>query len=1017
MTPIKKFRNTLLFVAASASFVARAQTNPVDRLAEIGASSSETNAALVTPQPPWLPQKSLPYGAHDPKAVFAPADKLDSPQKLSAALASARTATARFLEDHAPAQPPTRTIQKIERFAWRIARDADWPNFTVVLEGGGEWQPVKIPHYGEPLGRTNTFYRTILTLEPWKTNEAVFLRFRAVDYRAHVFVNGALAGSHEGFFAPFEFDITRFVRPGENTLFVQVDNDFPTLGVVNDPKYPDLMGDKLYAATGSGFDDPEAGWHHDPPGMGIPQPVTLEVRPRVHVHDIFVRPLPEQHSAEALIEVWNCDTEPRDLELNFSVHGLNFTQSLLINRVVERPDPAGAGVNFYRVRFPMADFRSWSPEEPWLYDFQASIRCAKLGTVDHADRHFGMRSFRLDESGEPKGKFFLNGQELRLRGANTMGFEQQDVMRGDFDQLRDDFLLAKIAHLNFLRITQRPVPEEVYDMADRLGLMIQTDFPLFGHMRPNQFAEGVRQAAEMERLIRSHPSCVLVTYINERFSDAKSRGKISRRMNRDDMERFFIAMDQAVHSQNPDRAIKPVEGDYDPPAPGLPDNHCYTLWYFRNGIDIGLLHKGYWQPVKPGWNYSCGEFGAEGLDRIELMRTRCPTNWLPATAADEKNWTPAKIVRAQTAEMYPNYFDQPDSLAGWVNASREHQAFATRMMTEDFRRDNRMVSFAIHLLIDAWPTGWMKALVDVERQPKPAYFAYREALTPLMANIRTDRWKFFSGEKMKCEFWICNDTPKIPAQPTIAWELEVDGKILHAQRAPAEVKPVLSTFQGFTAVPVPEVAQRTPAKLRLALFDGDTLLHDTAIDVEFFPKPAPIDIAVQIIGTAKGPAARLADELELYSRSGATVYLIDDYAAYQKRRDEIDSAIETGGRAIFLNLPKGDYVLPGSTTKVTVQSANPHFLSRATGHPFVAGYEEFDFRFWFDEKEDLITPLANGKFSGAGWTTILKAQSVNAVAERSVGRGHVILCEAFLAGRVRANPTARLFAERLLAGK
>ena len=180
-------------------------------------------------------------------------------------------------------------------------------------------------------------------------------RFRAVDYRAHVFVNGALAGSHEGFFAPFEFDITRFVRPGENTLFVQVDNDFPTLGVVNDPKYPDLMGDKLYAATGSGFDDPEAGWHHDPPGMGIPQPVTLEVRPRIHVHDIFVRPLPEQHSAEALIEVWNCDTEPRDLEINFSVHGLNFTQSLLTNRVVERPDPAGAGVNFYRVRFPMPD--------------------------------------------------------------------------------------------------------------------------------------------------------------------------------------------------------------------------------------------------------------------------------------------------------------------------------------------------------------------------------------------------------------------------------------------------------------------------------------------------------------------------------------------------------------------------------------------------------------------------------------------------------------------------------------
>jgi hypothetical protein len=196
-------------------------------------------------------------------------------------------------------------------------------------------------------------------------------------------------------------------------------------------------------------------------------------------------------------------------------------------------------------------------------------------------------------------------------------------MRGNSNQLRDDFLLAKIGRLNYLRITQRPVQDEVYDMADRLGLMIQTDFPLFGHMRPNQFCEGVRQAAEMERLIRSHPSCVLITYINERFSDQKSRGKISRRMGHEDMERFFIAADQAVLSQNPDRAIKAVEGDYDSPAPGLPDNHCYTLWYFRNGIDIGLLHKGYWQPVNR--LICCGDLAPKARSRRTDARAR-PAN-------------------------------------------------------------------------------------------------------------------------------------------------------------------------------------------------------------------------------------------------------------------------------------------------------------------------------------------------------------------------------------------------------
>ena len=60
-------------------------------------------------------------------------------------------------------------------------------------------------------------------------------------------------------------------------------------------------------------------------------------------------------------------------------------------------------------------------------------------------------------------------------------------MRGDFDQLIDDILLAKLCNMNFLRLTQRPVQEEIYDYCDRLGLMIQTDLPLFGAIRINQY--------------------------------------------------------------------------------------------------------------------------------------------------------------------------------------------------------------------------------------------------------------------------------------------------------------------------------------------------------------------------------------------------------------------------------------------------------------------------------------------------------------------------------------------------
>ncbi len=70
-----------------------------------------------------------------------------------------------------------------------------------------------------------------------------------------------------------------------------------------------------------------------------------------------------------------------------------------------------------------------------------------------------------------------------FKGANTMGFEQQDVMNGNIGQLIDDILLAKICNMNFLRLTQRPVQDKVYEYCDKLGLMTQTDLPLFGCMR------------------------------------------------------------------------------------------------------------------------------------------------------------------------------------------------------------------------------------------------------------------------------------------------------------------------------------------------------------------------------------------------------------------------------------------------------------------------------------------------------------------------------------------------------
>ena len=95
-----------------------------------------------------------------------------------------------------------------------------------------------------------------------------------------------------------------------------------------------------------------------------------------------------------------------------------------------------------------------------------------------------------------------------------------------------------------------------------------------------------------------------------------------------------------------------------------------------------------------------------------------------------------------------------DNIEDWVKESHRFQAFATTVMTEAFRRNPYMVSNAIHLFIDAWPSGWMKTIMDCRRNPKPAYFAYRNALEPVMLSLRTDRFTYYAGEKISIETYI-----------------------------------------------------------------------------------------------------------------------------------------------------------------------------------------------------------------------------------------------------------------------
>ena len=1017
----------------------------IDRFAAIATARSENKRdGMAIPAFLARPLEHLPLtmGARQTPRPVAP--KIRTEDELKSALAALRERMQPFLADQAPGIPVTRDIHPMDHFQWRVETPEDRGGFLSVLNGGGSWEDVRIPHYGPPLGPASTLYRSAFDLpESLFSKDRQILCFDAVDYRCQVYLNGVCLGTHEGFFDAFEFDATGVAQRSGNVLVVRVENDFTMLGQAFSDG--DTDGDKIYAATGLGYDDPEEGWHHCPPGMGIWQGVRFESRARLAIVDLFVRPLPSLDAVEIQVEVHNYGPNAQEeVGLLVSIHGQNFSAQVhhehfhrgaglwvrgfgdLDHGTPEsEPTMMGPGVNYLSVTLPIEDAKRWDLETPWLYQAQVRLVDAERVVLDATKRQFGMRSFVQDEQSTPKGKFRLNGREIRLRGANTMGNLDMAVFRGDTAQLHDDILIAKLTHMNFLRLTQHPVQREVYEACDRLGLMLQTDMPLFGSIRRNQFHECVRQSAAMERLVRSHPSSILVSFINEPFPAA--RAKPHRFMERDEMELFFDVASKAVRRENPDRVIKCVDGDYDPPAPeGMQDNHCYCGWYIGHGIDLGSLHHGNWMPVKSGWHFGCGEFGSEGLDSMDVMTESYPKEWLPT--GDDAPWTPAAIIKAQSMNFHYLWYPTPHSVDDWIEASQRHQEWITRLMTESFRRLPGMNTFAIHLFIDAWPAGWMKTIMDVKRIPKRAWFAYRDVLTPLALSLRTDRTAAFSGECIDVELWLVNDLDEVPAGCMLEYEVFHEGTSLASGSWPATPVRCAPASQGVISIEVPEVSHRGEIMVAATLVGANgEALHDTELSLTAFAQPPSASCEIAVHGADPNAADFLID-LGISRHSGdladADVILITDITAYEHSRAVIDRAVRDGATALLLNLPPATYQLGGATIAVCPAGMGPrHFVSCDSGHPMVEGFGREDFKFWFDEEKGCASPILNTVLEAEGWTLILLSGDggwsrpwgpVPAAAERAEGKGLWRVCQVELLNRLKTNPAAKLFASRML---
>ena len=257
-----------------------------------------------------------------------------------------------------------------------------------------------------------------------------FLHFAAANYLARVYLNGEKIGEHEGGFTPFVLEVTSNVRDGQNNIVVEVNN------VRRPDAVPALSTDW---------------WNYG----GLTRSVDLVDVPDVFVQDYFLQLA--KGSADQIAGWVQLDgaSQPQTVSIEIPELGLKKSVSTDANGHAE-------------FRFP-ANLTLWSPEAPKLY------RVVISSGRETVEEQIGFRTI------ETRGtQILLNGKPVFLRG---ISLHEEAPFRGgrivSEDEDRTLLEWAKELGCNFVRLAHYPHNEAMVRLADRMGLLVWEEVPVY----------------------------------------------------------------------------------------------------------------------------------------------------------------------------------------------------------------------------------------------------------------------------------------------------------------------------------------------------------------------------------------------------------------------------------------------------------------------------------------------------------------------------------------------------------
>ena len=421
----------------------------------------------------------------------------------------------------------SRTLNGQWKFNW-----VDWPqkrplNFYKADYDVSAWKEIKVPScwqlegYGTPYYSNYTYifqkdfprvmsapsvtytayqernpvgsYRRNFEVPSDWDGRRIFVTFDGVDAGFFLWVNGKKVGYSVNSRNAAEFDITKYVKPGNNMIAVEV----------------------YRFTTGSYLEDQDM-WRLS----GIFRNVTLWSSPQEHIRDYFIKTTFDKdfHDAHLLVAAkvknyGDVATKARELEISL-FNGGTMVQAASVKKSIPALQPnEEVTIN---IDIPVKSPEKWTAETPKLYTTVLTVNDGN-NKLEILSSKTGFRQIEI------KGRLFLvNGVPIKLKGVNRHENWPDDGHAITEEQMVRDIVLIKQANCNHVRTCHYSDDPRWYELCDEYGIYLVAEANLESHGAWDEFNEEPRiKAALIERNVanvenfKNHASVIIWSLGNE----------------------------------------------------------------------------------------------------------------------------------------------------------------------------------------------------------------------------------------------------------------------------------------------------------------------------------------------------------------------------------------------------------------------------------------------------------------------------------------------------------------------